>query len=77
MKRESKIFIVFLTIILITQLVLLKRISDLEVAISGLTSFHMKTNDILTGRICRILEHFDLPTEIVIDNPDGTTPAID
>lgn len=77
MKRENKVIIIFLVIILITQFVTLKRIGNVESAVSGLTSFHMKTNDVLTGRICRLLDYFDLPTAIIKDEPDGTTSIID
>lgn len=77
MKRESKVIIILLVIILVVQLLTMKRIGQVETSISDLTSFHMKTNDILTGRICRLLEYFDLPTAIVKDNPDGTTSIID
>lgn len=77
MKRENIVILILLVIILITQFVTLKRVDNVGTAVSELASFHMKTNDILTGRICRILDYFDLPTEVIRDNPDGTTSIID
>ena len=77
MKRENKVIYVLLVIILITQFVILKRVSDVEDSMLGVTTLHLKTIDILTGRICRILDYFNLPTEVIIDNPDGTATTID
>lgn len=77
MKRENKVIYILLVVILITQFVILKRVSDVEDSILGVTTLHLKTNDILTGRICRILDYFNLPTEVIIDNPDGTTTTTD
>ena len=53
------------------------QIYSLQRSVGDLSEYYMLTNDVMVGRVCRLLEHFDLPTAIMKDNPDSTTSPVD